>query len=283
MLSDVFWVVTATHFRNYYYFLVYFIRILFYTGERKYFGGINMDYNIQGTPLPVLVFNLAPGETVITERGSMAWRTPNVEMSTDGGGIGKMFNRFVSQEGLMQTSFTAQGSPGMIAFASSFPGSIRGFEIKPGMSIIAQKSAFLAATSGVEVGIHFNKKLGAGFFGGEGFIMQKFSGQGMVFVELDGFAVDYTLNAGQQLVLDTGHLVAMSDTCSIDIERNKGVKNVLFGGAGLFNTVITGPGTVVLQTMPSISVANSLAPYFSNNSSGGNSGLAGAVVDGLFQ
>ncbi len=138
----------------------------------------------------------------------------------------------------------------MIAFASSFPGAIRAVEITPNMPVIAQKSAFLAATPGVDLSIHFQKKVGAGFFGGEGFIMQKLSGHGMAFLEIDGSAVEYELAPGQQIIVDTGNLAMMDATCPIDIQTVSGVKNVLFGGEGLFNTVVTGPGRIVLQTMP---------------------------------
>ena len=162
---------------------------------------------------------------------------------------------------MFQNIYTAQGGPGMIAFASSFPGSIRAFEVSSGQDMIFQKSAFLASEAGVQLSMHFRKKLGAGFFGGEGFIMQKVSGEGIVFAEFDGHVIEYELEAGQQIVIDTGHLAAMSATCSMDIQSVPGVKNMLFGGEGLFNTVITGPGKVWLQTMPISNVAGALRPY----------------------
>ena len=149
----------------------------------------------------------------------------------------------------------------MIAFASSFPGAIRAVEITPDMPVIAQKSAFLAATPGVELSVHFQKKAGAGFFGGEGFIMQRLSGRGMAFLEIDGSAVEYTLAPGQQIVVDTGNLAMMDATCRIDVQTVRGAKNILFGGEGLFNTVVTGPGRVVLQTMALPAFASALIPY----------------------
>ncbi len=154
----------------------------------------------------------------------------------------------------------------MIAFASSFPGSIRAVEISPDRPVVVQKSGFLASEKGVELSVFFQKKAGAGFFGGEGFIMQKLAGHGMAFLELDGYAVEYDLRAGEQMVVDTGNLAMIDATCSIDIQSVKGVKNVLFGGEGLFNTVVTGPGKIVLQTMPISSVAASLSPFFSSGS-----------------
>ena len=219
-----------------------------------------MQYQIAGEPLPVVTCQLAAGETMITERGSMSWMTPNMRMeTTTNGGLGKAFGRLLAGEALFQNRYTAQGGPGLIAFASSFPGSIRAFEIAPGRELVVQKSGFLAAEAGVELSIFFQKKLGAGFFGGEGFIMQKLSGQGIAFAEFDGHVVEYELSAGQSLVVDTGYIAAMDATCSVDIVTVPGVKNAFFGGEGLFNTVVTGPGRIVLQTMPISSLAGAIA------------------------
>ncbi len=221
-----------------------------------------MRYQIQGETLPVVICELEAGERMITEGGAMSWMSPNMKMeTTSNGGIGKAFGRAFSGEKMFQNIYTAQGGPGMIAFASSFPGSIRAFEVAPGQDMIFQKSAFLASEEGVQLSMHFRKKLGSGFFGGEGFIMQKISGQGIVFAEFDGHVIEYELQAGQQIVIDTGHLAAMSASCNMDIQSVPGVKNMLFGGEGFFNTVITGPGKVWLQTMPISNVAGALRPY----------------------
>lgn len=221
-----------------------------------------MRYQIQGETLPVVICELEAGERMITEGGAMSWMSPNMKMeTTSNGGIGKAFGRAFSGEKMFQNIYTAQGGPGMIAFASSFPGSIRAFEITPGQDMIFQKSAFLASEAGVQLSMHFRKKIGSGLFGGEGFIMQKVSGTGIVFTEFDGHVIEYELQAGQQIVIDTGHLAAMSATCNMDIQSVPGVKNMLFGGEGLFNTVITGPGKVWLQTMPISNVAGALRPY----------------------
>ena len=226
-----------------------------------------MRYQIQGETLPVVICELEAGEKMITEGGAMSWMSPNMKMeTTSNGGIGKAFGRAFSGEKMFQNIYTAQGGPGMIAFASSFPGSIRAFEVSSGQDMIFQKSAFLASEAGVQLSMHFRKKLGAGFFGGEGFIMQKVSGEGIVFAEFDGHVIEYELEAGQQIVIDTGHLAAMSATCSMDIQSVPGVKNMLFGGEGLFNTVITGPGKVWLQTMPISNVAGILRPYMPSGS-----------------
>ena len=221
-----------------------------------------MRYQIQGETLPVVICELEGGEKMITEGGGMAWMSPNMKMETStNGGVGKPFGRMFSGESIFQNNYTAMGGPGMIAFASSFPGSIRAFEISPGNEMVFQKSAFLAGEAGVDVSIFFNKKVGAGLFGGEGFIMQKFSGNGTVFAEFDGHVVEYELQAGQQIVVDTGHLAGMTASCSMEIRSVPGVKNMLFGGEGFFNTVITGPGRIWLQTMPISNVAAVLRNY----------------------
>ena len=189
-----------------------------------------MRYEIKGEPLPVVVCKLEEGEKMITERGSMSWMSPNMKMVASGGGsMRKAFGRLISGEAIFQNIYTAQGGPGLIAFASSFPGSIRTIEISPGNDFIVQKTGFLASESGVELSVFFRKKLGSGFFGGEGFIMQRLSGNGLAFIEIDGSAVEYELEAGQQIVVDTGYLAAMSSTCSMDIQTVPGMKNMLFG------------------------------------------------------
>ena len=220
-----------------------------------------MNYQIEGGTLPVVIINLDAGEKVVTEGGGMSWMSPNMKMETSGGGLGKMFSRAVSGESVFQNIYTAEGGPGFIACASSFPGSIKAFEIGPGNSMVFQKSAFLASVGNIDLSIHFKKKLGAGMFGGEGFIMQKVSGQGVAFAEFDGHVVEYDLQAGQQIVLDTGHLAAMSESCQMDIQTVKGLKNIAFGGEGLFNTVVTGPGHVWVQTMPAASLASAIQPF----------------------
>ena len=171
-----------------------------------------------------------------------------------------MFSKAFSGESMFQNIYTANGD-GMITFGSSFPGKIVAIDIKPGRNFIVQKSAFLAAEAGVELSIHFNKKMGAGFFGGEGFIMQKLSGQGTAFVEIDGDLVEYELSAGQKIIVDTGNVAGFDSTVSIDIQTVKGVKNMVFGGEGIFNTVLTGPGRIWLQTMPIANVANAIRPF----------------------
>lgn len=219
-----------------------------------------MRYEIKGGAFPVVTCELSDGERMITERGSMVWMTPNMSMETKGGGLGKMFSKMFSGESMFQNIYTAKGS-GMITFGSSFPGKILALDIRPGQDMILQKSAFLASEAGVELSIHFNKKLGAGLFGGEGFIMQRLSGSGTAFAEIDGELVEYELAGGEQLVVDTGNVAGFTDGVKMEIREVPGLKNKLLGGEGLFNTVLTGPGKVWLQTMPISGVASALLPY----------------------
>ena len=221
---------------------------------------MEMQYEIKGGAFPVVVCRLQNGEKMITESGSMVWMSPNMEMATSGGGLGKMFSRALSGESIFQNIYTARGA-GMITFGSSFPGRIMPVEIGPGREMILQKKAFLASESGVELSIHFQKKLGAGFFGGEGFILQRLSGRGMAFAEIDGELVEYELASGEQLVVDTGNVAGFEPTVSLDIRQVPGLKNMFFGGEGVFNTLLTGPGKVWLQTMPISSVAMAIRPF----------------------
>lgn len=225
-----------------------------------------MNYEVKGGNFPAVICQLDANESMITEGGAMSWMSPNMVMQTKGNGLGKMLGRMFSNERIFQNVYTAQGGAGEIAFASSFPGDITALEITPGNEYIIQKSAFLASTTGVDLSVYLQKKFSAGLFGGEGFIMQKLSGNGLAFIEIDGSAIRYQLQPGQQIIVDTGHVVMMSASCKMEIQSVKGVKNVLFGGEGLFNTVVTGPGEVVLQTMPTVKLAKALMPYMPTSS-----------------
>lgn len=218
-----------------------------------------MQYKIIGEPLPVVICDVAQGESLITERGSMSWMSPNMKMETTSrGGLGKALGRMFAGEALFQNRYTAVGGNGQIAFASSFPGSIRAFNITPDEPIIVQKCGFLASETTVELSVHFQKKFSTGFFGGEGFIMQKLGGYGTAFVEIDGTAIEYNLAAGQSMIVDTGYLAVMSASCRMEVVAVEGVKNMFLGGEGIFNTVIHGPGKIVLQSMPKFAVATSM-------------------------
>lgn len=231
-----------------------------------------LKYEIEGGSLPVVICYPEAGQTLCTERGSMSWMSANMKMETNsGGGLKKALGRMFSGDSIFLNEYTPMGGSGMIAFSSSFPGSIIPFEVSTGRSIIIQKRGFLAMEKGLDLSLYFQKKLSAGFFGGEGFIMQKVSGNGLVFLEIDGYCKEYTLAAGQTLLVDTGHLAAMEESCRMDIETVKGAKNIFFGGEGLFLTRITGPGRVWLQSMPIVNVAGAIQPYL-HLEGGSNSG-----------
>ena len=219
----------------------------------------NMRYKIDGGQLPVVICRLDAGESMITEKGAMAWMTPNMHMETQGtGGLGKSLGRMLSGDTIFQNRYTAQGGEGEIAFASSFPGSILAIQITPDKPIIVQKRAFLACEPTVEMSVFFQRKFGAGLFGGEGFIMQKLTGNGTAFIEIDGHAVEYDLKAGEEKILATGYLAMMEATCTMDIVSVAGLKNKLLGGEGFFNTIVKGPGRIIVQTMPASKLAVAL-------------------------
>ena len=219
-----------------------------------------MQYEIVGEPFPAVVCHLSRGEQVKSEKGSMVWMDPCMEMSTQGGGAGKMFGRIFSGESAFQNIYTAQAD-GIIAFGSSFPGRILAIEVGPGREFICQKMSFLASETSVEMSVHFNQKLSGGFFGGEGFIMERLSGQGLVFLECDGELIRYDLAAGQSMIVDTGNVLGFTGGVTLEVQRIKGAKNIVFGGEGLFNTKLTGPGTIWLQTMPIAGLVDAIAPH----------------------
>lgn len=230
-----------------------------------------MNYQILYEPFPVVFFNLENGESVNCQGGSMSWCSPNMKMETiSNGGIGKVFGRIFTGESLFLNRYTARGK-GYIAFSSHFVGTIIPVEIKPGKDFIVQKSGHLASYGNVEQTVFMQKKLGTAFFGGEGLVMQRFSGEGIVFVEIDGYCREYDLKEGERLVLNTGYLAAMEATCDMDVVMVKGAKNVIFGGEGFANTVVTGPGRIYIQTKPIAQLASSLRPFFPSGTSSSDS------------
>lgn len=233
-----------------------------------------LNYKIEGGHLPVVTCYLEPGQTLCSESGAMSWMSPNMHMETNsGGGVKKALGRLFSGDSLFMNEYTARGCTGMIAFASRFPGSIIPYEVTPGNGIIVQKKGFLAMEKGLDLSVYFQRKLGKGLFGGEGFIMQKVSGNGLVFLEIDGHCVEYTLGAGESVIIDTGYLAAMTETCSMDIETIKGAKNIFLGGEGLFHTKVTGPGKVYIQSMPIWQIAQELIPYMPTATNGNDGGI----------
>ena len=221
-----------------------------------------IKYEIEGGSLPVVICYPEDGQTICSEAGAMSWMSPNMIMNTgSGGGVRKVFGRLFSGESMFVNEYTAAAGGGMIAFASSFPGKIIPYHVTEGNGIIVQKSGFLAMEKGLDMSVYFQKRLGNAFFGGEGFIMQKITGNGLVFIEIDGYCKEYELKAGESIIADTGYLAAMTESCTMDIQTVKGFKNVLFGGEGLFHTRITGPGRVYIQSMPIMNMAKRLTPY----------------------
>ena len=233
-----------------------------------------IKYEIEGGNLPVVICYPEAGQAICTESGAMSWMSPNMKMDTNtGGGLKKMFGRLFSGESLFLNEYTAQGGQGMIAFASSFPGSIIPYQVTPGNGIIVQKRGFLAMEKGLELSMYFQKRLGKGLFGGEGFIMQRITGDGLVFLEIDGYCKAYDLAAGESIVVDTGYLAAMTESCTMDIQTVRGAKNIFLGGEGLFHTTITGPGRVYIQSMPIVNTAMRIGPYINVNDGDSSGGI----------
>lgn len=233
-----------------------------------------LNYTIEGGHLPVVICYPEAGQTLCTERGSMSWMSPNMKMETNsGGGFKKALGRLFAGDSIFLNEYTPMGGRGMIAFSSSFPGSIIPFQITPGNGIIVQKRGFLAMEKGLDLSVFFQRKMSAGFFGGEGFIMQKISGNGLAFVEIDGHCQEYTLGPGDSIIVDTGHLAAMSESCTMDIQTVQGAKNIFFGGEGLFLTRVTGPGKVYLQSMPICNLANVISAHAPVSSDSSDSGF----------
>ncbi|MCL1845289.1 MAG: TIGR00266 family protein [Defluviitaleaceae bacterium] len=220
-----------------------------------------MTHRIIGDPFPVLLCALAKGEKMITQRGGMSWRSAGITMETNStGGVMKGLKRTLAGNNFFLNHYTAIEDEQEIAFGLSFPGEIKTFDISGGRDIVAQKNAFIACTDGVDIDIFFNKRLGAGFLSGEGFILERFSGNGLVFIEIDGHTQEYNLAPGEKLIIDQGYLAAMEPTVTLSVEMVKGMKNRMFGGEGFFLGNLTGPGKVWLQTLPISGLARAMGP-----------------------
>lgn len=227
-----------------------------------------MKYEIHGTNLQSLDVYLSQGESLFTESGGMAWMTGDIEMNTNTrGGLMKGLARSLAGESLFLTTYTCRGPGALITFTPEAPGSIMTLELQPGESRICQKDAFMVAQESVQLEIHFRKRLGAGIFGGEGFILQKLTGPGTAWVEIAGELRSYTLKPGQTMRVDPGHIAMYEPTVDYDIARVKGVANMLFGGEGLFLATLTGPGKVWLQSLPLSNLASSISRYIPTKSS----------------
>jgi uncharacterized protein (TIGR00266 family) len=249
-----------------------------YTGQ----GRSGLRYQLIGTTLQAVTIELHPGEIVYSESGGMAWMSANVQMDTRAsGGLGKMLGRVFTGESLFLVDYSCTSGQGVVAFASEFPGKIVPIDLAAGQEIIAQKDAFMCAEKSVDLALHFRKRLGAGFFGGEGFMLQKLTGPGLAFVELDGEIVEYTLEAGQTMMVDTGYVAMYEPTVDFDIEMIRGIRNIFFGGEGLFLARMRGPGRIWLQTMPMYNLARKVASYVNPKSGSSGGSVAGGLARGL--
>ncbi len=246
-----------------------------------------MDHKIVGTTMPVLEVALQNGETIIAESGQLSWMSSSIELhtSTGGGGILGVFKRVAGGGTLFMTEYTARGAPGMVAFATKVPGHIVQVRIDAGSTYMVHRHGFLCGTPGIQVSAGFQRSLGAGVFGGNGFVLQKLSGTADAWIELDGEVVTYDLAPGESLRVHPGHVGMFEERVGFDITMLRGVRNVLFGGDGLFLAQLTGPGRVWLQSLPLANLAHALAPYLGGGGetarTGVAAGLAGAALGSL--
>ena len=221
-----------------------------------------MQYEILGTLLQSVDVHLSQGESIYTESGGMAWMRGDIEMKTSTkGGLMAGLGRKLAGESLFMTTYTCRSGEGLVVFTPEAPGKVLDFQLGAGQSLICQKDAFMCAEASVKLEMHFRKKLGAGLFGGEGFILQKVTGPGTVFLEIPGEVREYTLVAGETMQVDPGHIALFEPTVSYDIATVKGVANILFSGEGLFLAKLRGPGRIWLQSLPLSNLAGKLARY----------------------
>jgi uncharacterized protein (TIGR00266 family) len=227
-----------------------------------------MDYKIHGTVMQTLDIHLKQGESVYTESGGMAWMRGKIAMDTNTkGGVMAGLGRALSGESLFMTTYTCQSPDGLITFTPEVPGKVLDVRLDGGQSLICQKDAFMVAQDSVQLEMHFHKKLGSGFFGGEGFILQKITGPGVAFIEIPGELREYELAAGATMRVDPGHIAMFEPTVNYDVSRVKGLKNIFFSGEGLFLATLKGPGKVWMQSLPISNLAAKLARYMPTKSS----------------
>ena len=243
-----------------------------------------MRYDISGTTMQTVGIDLAPGEMIYSQTATMAWMTDGVRMNTHtGGGLLAGLQRSLTGGSFFITEFSADRG-GHIAFAPRFPGTILARQLAPGQSLICRKETFLCAEKSVTVELAWQQRIGAGFFGGAGFILQKVTGPGTVFLDLSGEVVTKTLGAGEKLLVHAGHVGVHEPTVSFDIQMLPGFSNVIFGGEGLFLATLTGPGEVHLQSMPILNLAEEIARYLPHQAQNANvpTGVAaGGAIGGI--
>ncbi len=229
-------------------------------------GGLK--YHILGTVQQTLVAEMQPGQNIFADTGGMSWMTATAVMNTRAsGGLGGMLKRAVSGASAFIIDFNVNGGPGQIAFTTDFPGKILPIELEAGRSVIMHRHAFLCAEKSVTLDVFFTRKLGTAMFGGEGFVLQKLTGPGIVFAELDGDAVEYHLQPGQVMKVEPGHIAMFEDTVTFDIEMLKGMTNIIFGGEGMFLATLKGPGRIWLHSMTVSKMASRIAEYIPTKSS----------------
>jgi uncharacterized protein (TIGR00266 family) len=226
-----------------------------------------MRYHVMGTVQQTVGVELNPGQTIFSEAGAMSWMTATINMNThSGGGLGGMFKRAMSGASLFIIDFTSTGGPGQVSFATDFPGKVLPFDLDAGQSVTMHRHAFICAEKSVTLDIAFTRKFGAGLFGGEGFVLQKLMGPGMVFAELDGDAIEYHLQPNQVMRVEPGHVAMFESSVAFDIEMIKGMTNILMGGEGLFLATLKGPGRIWLHSMTVSKIAHRVAEYLPGKS-----------------
>ncbi|HEV2273894.1 MAG TPA: TIGR00266 family protein [Acidobacteriaceae bacterium] len=242
-----------------------------------------MQPQIVGTTMPVLEILLGPNESVISEAGELSWMSSSIQMTTHtqmggGGGLFGVLRRVAGGGSLFMTEYRAIGGPGEVAFATKLPGHIVPVEVGPGEEYMVHRHGFLCATPQVQIGVGFQQSLGAGVFGGDGFLLQKVHGQGIAWLELSGELVLRELRAGEMLRVHPGHVGAFQSSVSFQIMRVPGIRNMFFGGDGIFLAALTGPGKVWLQTLPIAQLAHKLMEYMPAPS---REATQGGVVGGV--
>ena len=248
-----------------------------------------MQSRIVGTTMPVLEFLLQPNDAVISEAGELSWMSSSINMTTHtqmmgGGGFFGALKRVAGGGSLFMTEYRAWGAPGEVAFATRVPGRILPVEVQPGYEYYIHRHGFLCATEQIQLSVGFQQSLGAGIFGGDGFLLQRVTGAGQAWIELDGEVIPYTLAAGETLRVHPGHIGMFDAGVNFAITRIKGIRNMLFGGDGIFLAELTGPGRVWLQSLPLSNLAHALSPYLGGGATeNAESAGAGAVVGSVLR
>jgi uncharacterized protein (TIGR00266 family) len=251
-----------------------------------------MQSRVTGTTMPVLEFILDPNESIISEAGELSWMSSSIQMTTHtqfggGGGFFGAIKRVAGGGSLFMTEYRALGTPGEVAFATKLPGHIVPVEVSPGHDYMIDRQGFLCATPQIQVGVGFQQSLGAGIFGGDGFLLQRVSGQGIAWLELSGELVVRDLQPGENLRVHPGHVGAFQASVSFQITTVPGIKNMIFGGDGIFLASLTGPGRIWLQTLPIAKLAHAIEKYLPREAprqtveGGVVGGIVGSILDNM--